>query len=337
MMSFAAHMPLNYGQLRRGVKGTRQLGDYAGPIRSLAEADGNDAVEANCDWIVQLSGDIGNAIIYASEKVDGDKPEEFDNEAFAYIRNSTTAIIRNYRDMKKKSHVESYEKWDYVMAELFCSLLKNKSKDWQTSVNFIYDYFKYINHDRIYTGFLRNIVKILKGEVGATPIRIFINNLNECFNIVKMVEESFTQYFAENKWEYVSKNTHTQKNMEIFGLTKEQYRELGFAGGSISDFIRTFGSFSAFTIQDSKIMGNCKTDKHSMVMNILLDHYINKYKHIGGFKMCLQALDNVVLLMTNKEGATEVPYKTILFDLIDLRRVELQDKIRIQEEKKRIF
>jgi hypothetical protein len=101
MMSFAAHMPDSIGNIRRGIKGTRQLGDYAGPIKSLAEADEKDLMEINCDWIVQLSSDLGSAIIYTAEK-EGDKAE-FNNEAMDFIRKSTTAIIRNCRDKKSKS------------------------------------------------------------------------------------------------------------------------------------------------------------------------------------------------------------------------------------------
>jgi hypothetical protein len=274
MMSFAAHMPASIGNIRRGIKGTRQLGDYAGPIRSLAEADEKDLMEVNCDWIVQLSSDLGSAIIYTAEK-EGDKAE-FNNEAMDFIRKSTTAIIRNCRDKKSKS-VEYYEKWDFAMAELFCSLLKSKSKDWQASVNAIYKYFQYINHDKMYTGFLKNIVKILRGEIGNTPIREFISNINKCFQTVNIIQAEFSEYFKNNHLKYIGENPHTERNTQLLGLHIKSYEERCIAASSVLEFIATFSYFNSFSISDTKKMGNGSKDVLRTSMSILLDHHLNKY------------------------------------------------------------
>ena len=326
-MSFAAHMPASIGNIRRGIKGTRQFDDYAGPIRSLAESDEKDMVDVNCDWIVQLSGDIGNAIIYAAEQ--GQKPEEFNNESMEFIRKSTTAIIRNYRDKKKKS-VDNDERWDYVMAELFCSLLKSKSKDWQASVDFIYKYFKYINHDKMYSGFLKNIVKILRGEIGSTPIRVFISNLSTCFKIINEVQASFVEYFKNNHLKYVGESPHTERNVQLLGMKKVSYEERCIASSAVLDFISVFSYFNSYSIADTKKMGNGEKPLETSI-GILLDHYVNKFRHLG-FVRALKSLDYISNLMVNKNDV-EVPYKNILFSLIDARREELKEKIAKQKKK----
>ena len=327
MMSFAAHMPMSIGNIRRGIKGTRQFDDYAGPIRSLAESDEKDAVEVNCDWIVQLSGDIGNAIIYAAEQ--GQKPEEFNSESMEFIRKSTTAIIRNYRDKKKKS-VNDDERWDYVMAELFCSLLKSKSKDWQASVDFIYKYFQYINHDKMYTGFLKNIVKILRGEIGSTPIRVFISNLNKCFQTINEVQANFVEYFKNNHLKYVGEAVHTERNVQLLGMVKTSYEERCIASSAVLDFINVFSYFNSYSIADTKKMGNGEEPLETSI-GILLDHYVNKSRHLG-FVRALKSLNYISNLMINKNDV-EVPYKNILFGLIDARREELKEKIAKQKKK----
>lgn len=324
----------------KGMKGTRQMDGFAGPIMSLVEGDDHeDVVDVNCDWMVQLSADLGNAIIYANEHL-GTHPEDLDDDAYAYIKTSTTAIIKNYRDSNSKS-LKSYEKWDFVMAELFCSLLKMKSKNYQASLNFVYDYFRYINVDKEYTGFLKNIVKILRGEVKSNPIRSFIGNMNKSFSAIKKVQNKFVQYFEKDRWKYISNNIHTKNNAEIFAdifklnAGKDYYASKtdGNVGYALRIFMETMSTFKALTIADLKRMGNTTANHDEVAIEILMDHLINRYRRSGS-KFSLEAIDSVILMIIRPDGL-ETPYKSKVLEILDLRRVEIQERLRLEKAKKK--
>lgn len=320
----------------KGMKATRQMDGYAGPIRSLAEADNDeDIIDVNCDWMVQLSGDIGNAIIYANEHL-GEHPKDLDDEAFTYIKTTTTAIIRNCRDSKT---LKPYERWDFAMAELFVSLLKRKSKDYQSSLNFVYNYFRFINVDREYTGFLKNVVRILRNEVGSSPIRQFIANMNDSFAKIGSIRSEFAKYFKDDRWQYKATHVFTKGNTEIFSYVLNRHSSID--GDYIRDciesallmFMDTMKNFKQFTIPDIRIMGNSSDDHTEAIITILMDHWLNKYRRNRGSERAIDGIDSLILVMTRPDGL-EVPHKEIVLEFLDSRREEIQEYLKSEKKKK---